>query len=444
MPLSYKPRWLPTRIWSGWLALLALLLAGPALAHPVPNSVVLLDIRPASVAAELQLPLQELQPAFGHGEIARYPDSLLVYYAPALRAYLRQHIHPTSPDGRPWTVQVGALRVGGAEQTDTGSYQQLLAQVQLLPPPGTSPRTFTLHYDVIVHQVVTHVTLVAVRQDWETGRFAEHPPTEVGVIRLSPRDNVISPLQVHEAAGGWWAGFRGMVGLGTQHIAAGTDHLLFLLVLLLPAPLLMRFGRWDKFGGVRYSVRRLLLIVSAFTLGHSLTLLLGALGWVRLPTQPIEALIAVSILVSAGHAWRPVFAGREAWVAAGFGLMHGLAFASTLAGLHLDAGRLALSILGFNLGIELMQLFVIALTVPWLLLLSRTPAYPAVRVGGAGLAGVAALAWLAERLSGQPNALAGAVARAADYAPWLLALLATGALLGTWRQRRTQAKQATI
>ena len=96
---------------------------------------------------------------------------------------------------------------------------------------------------------------------------------------------------------------------------------------------------------------------------------------------------------------------------------------------------MALSILGFNLGIELMQLFVIALTVPWLLLLSCTPAYPAVRVGGAALAATAALAWLAERLSGQPNALATLVAQAMPYAPWLLGALAIGAVLAFWRTR---------
>ncbi|RZK63066.1 MAG: HupE/UreJ family protein [Hymenobacter sp.] len=122
-----------------------------------------------------------------------------------------------------------------------------------------------------------------------------------------------------------------------------------------------------------------LRIVTAFTLGHSRTLLLGALGWVHLPSQPVEVLIAGASLVSAVHAWRPVFPGREGWVAAGFGLVHGLAFASKLAGLHLDAGRLGLSILGFNLGIELMQLFVLALTVPWLLLLSRPPTRPCAR-----------------------------------------------------------------
>jgi hypothetical protein len=232
-----------------------------------------------------------------------------------------------------------------------------------------------------------------------------------------------------------------MVGLGVRHIAEGTDHLLFLLVLLLPAPLLLtKTRRWGRFGGVRYSLVRLLGIVTAFTLGHSLTLLLGALGWVRLPTQPVEVLIAVSILVSAVHAWRPLFPGREAYVAAGFGLVHGLAFASTLAGLHLTAGPLAGSILGFNLGIELMQLLVIALTVPWLILLSQTPAYPAVRVGGAAGAAVAALAWILERTVLDTLPFSAGIARLMALAPWLLAALAAGALFSYWRVRsRTSA-----
>lgn len=423
------------------LLLAATLLGLPqprALAHPMPNSVMVLDLHPGGVAAEVQLPLSELRPAFGQDVLAR-PETLVADFGPALRAYLAQHTRPLSPDGRPWTVRVGEMRVQAAEQTATGPYQELTARLWLQPPAGASARAFTLHYDAIVHQVVTHVVLVAVRRDWEAGRVgAEAPPTEVGVIRLNVRRNVIPPLVIDQGAatGGAWAGFRGMVGLGLRHIAEGTDHLLFLLALLLPAPLLAASGRWTRFGGVRYSLGRLLGVVTAFTLGHSLTLLLGALGWVRLPGQPVEVLIAVSILVSAGHALRPVFPGREAYVAGGFGLIHGLAFAGTLAELHLPAGPMALSILGFNVGIELMQLLVIGLTMPWLLLLSRTPHYRPVRVAGAALAGGAALAWLAERTVLTTTPFSDAVLRLTPLLPGLLVLLAAAALYGYWQQRR--------
>ena len=111
-------------------------------------------------------------------------------------------------------------------------------------------------------------------------------------------------------------------------------------------------------------------------------------------------LIAVSILVSAVHALRPIFPGREARIAAFFGLIHGLAFASTLSELGLGRGERLAGILSFNLGIETMQMAVVALTLPSLILMSRTRAYPWLRVGGALFAGVASVGWIVERMIG--------------------------------------------
>lgn len=423
--------------WALWLLWLVGSLGCPlgAGAHPMPTSVVLLTVHAHRIDAEVQIPLNELQAAIGHA-VNDSSAGLVARLGPTLRTYLAQHLHPTSPDGRPWAVAVGALAVHETQNPINGPYRELTAQVSLVPPAGADVRQFSFAYDAVLHQVVTHKILVSVRQDWARGQVADTTLVQVGVISLDVRSNEIHPLAVNLAAGSTWTGFRAMVQLGIQHIVEGTDHLLFLLVLLLPAPLLLRGGRWGQFGGVRYSLRRLLLIVTAFTLGHSLTLLLGALGWVRLPSQPVEVLIAVSILVSAVHAVRPLFPGREAWVAAGFGLVHGLAFASTLANLRLDTGPMALSILGFNLGIELMQLFVIALTIPWLLLLSRTPAYRMVRLAGAALAALAATAWVAERLTNQRNGLATGIEQVATYAPVGLVVLALLALFLTWRQRQ--------
>lgn len=409
-----------------------------ATAHPMPNSVVLLQVHADRIGAEVQIPLSELQPAFGRA-VNDSASQLIGQLSPQLRAYLVRHIRPQSPDGRFWTVTVGRLVLQETQNPINGTYRELVAQVQLVPPPGADVRQFSFLYDAVLHQVVTHKILVSVRQDWERGQIAAQEPTQVGVIELDIVNNRILPLPVRLAGGSVWTGFRSMVALGVEHIADGTDHLLFLLVLLLPAPLLRAEKRWGRFGGVRYSLTRLLWIVTAFTLGHSITLLLGALDWVRLPSQPIEALIAVSILVSALHAFRPLFPGREAWIAAGFGLVHGLAFATTLTDLSLDAGRMALSIVGFNLGIELMQLIVIALTMPWLILLSQTPVYGWVRCGGALLASVAATAWLVERIMQRPNGVTALIERAVTYAPYGLALLAGASLFLAFR--RGQAPQ---
>lgn len=424
---------------SHWLALLLLVLGCgtlPALAHPMPNSLVLLTVHPQRLEAEVHLPLGELQPAFQY-PVADSTAGLVQRWGPQLRQYLTQHMRVQSTDGRYWGLQVSDLVVQHQANELNGPYNEVVASLHLLPPPGAEVRHFVLRYDAIVHQVVTHKILVSVRQDWAAGQVAEDAtPTQVGVIGMDVINSVIPPLAVNLTAGSPWTGFAAMVKLGIRHIAEGIDHLLFLLALLLPAPLLVAGRRWGGYGGPRYSLRWLLLLVTSFTLGHSLTLLLGTLGWVRLPTQPVEALIAVSILVAAAHAVRPLFPGRETWVAAGFGLVHGLAFASTLATLHLEAGPLALSLLGFNVGIELMQLLVVGLTIPWLLLLACTSYYKYVRLGGAVLAGLAATAWLVERLSGDSNALTRALATAVPHAPWLLASLAIGSVVLYLRRPR--------
>jgi len=200
----------------------------------------------------------------------------------------------------------------------------------------------------------------------------------------------------------WWQGLglARLFQLGMHHIAEGTDHLLFLLALLLPAPLIVSGSRWGPPTGVRRSLLHALAIVTAFTVGHSITLTLAAVGGWTLPARPVEVLIALSILVSAVHALRPIFPGREAVVAALFGLVHGLAFAATLDRLGLGLWPRVAGTLSFNLGIEAMQLLVIAAVLPSLWLMSRTPVYRVVRIGGALITGVAALSWTAERLLG--------------------------------------------
>ena len=408
-----------------------------ALAHPMPNSVVLLTMHSHHISAEVQIPLSELQAAIGMS-VNDSSVRLVERLGPQLRAYLVKHIRPKTTDGMPWGVIVGALKVHETQNAINGVYRELTAQLELTPPSGADIRQFVFDYDVVLHQVVTHKILVSVSQDWAAGKLAEESPNQVGVIELDIVNNRILPLTISLEPGNMWKGFVSMVRLGIQHIAEGTDHLLFLLVLLLPAPLLYSRKRWTTYGGTRYSLSRLLWIVTAFTIGHSITLLLGAFGWVRLPSQPVEVLIALSILISAIHAIRPIFPGRETWIAAGFGLIHGLAFANTLANLSLDTSSMALSILGFNVGIELMQLLIIMVTIPWFILLSRTSVYRFVRLTGAILAVVAAIAWTAERVTGNANAWAGMVERIAGYAPYILLLLALTAIYFTWRLRQTQ------
>lgn len=363
------------------MALCLALTMAAAGAHPSPQSEVLLERGPDGIGAELTLPLDELKLAFDRPIVAASPGRVLITDA-AMAAYLAAHIRPVAPDGRAWVVKVERLRwLLDRRPAD------LVATMTLRPPAGAPLDRFTFGDDAISHQVQSHLTVVALR----TGPDA--PPRVLGTLRFGQRS-----LDVQGADPRWWAGCADLFRLGMAHIAEGADHLLFLLTLLLPAALLARDGRWAGYGGARHLALYLMKVVTAFTAGHSMTLMLGATGAVKLPEQPVEFAIAASILVSAAHAWRPIFPDREGWIAAGFGLVHGLAFASAIRELQLNGVRLATGIVSFNLGIETVQLALVAVAAPLLMLLARAPFYARVRPAAAMLAGAMALLWMTQRI----------------------------------------------
>ena len=191
--------------------------------------------------------------------------------------------------------------------------------------------------------------------------------------------------------------FAAYLGLGVEHILFGPDHLLFVLGLVL---LVWRTARTP-----RRRARDLLAAVTAFTLGHSLTLGLAALGLLALPIAAVEACIALSILalaVELGGSWEdaPTWTRRRpGLVAAAFGLLHGLGFASALEAVGLPRGALLEALLAFNLGVELGQLaFVGAALLALGLLARRVPAARLARLGAYAI-GVPAAYWLLPRLA---------------------------------------------
>jgi hypothetical protein len=175
--------------------------------------------------------------------------------------------------------------------------------------------------------------------------------------------------------------------LGVEHILAGTDHLAFVLGLLLLVQ------GW----------RRLVGTISAFTLAHTITLGLAVLGVVRLPPAPVEAMIAVSIVLVAVEALRPAgetptLAHRRPWLVAFlFGLLHGLGFAGALAELGLPPDRVPAALLAFNGGVEVGQLLFVAVMLGPVLLLRRLPRV--VQAAPAYVIGAMAVAWTLERVS---------------------------------------------
>jgi hypothetical protein len=403
--------------------------AAQASAHPLRTTAVAFDIAEQTIEAELQLPLDQLELALQRPLAAR-GAALIAEEGPSLGDYVKQHMKVTTRDGRAFALEIGATNIETVEGAPS-----LVVHVAMRPPVGAPTNMFALHYDAILHRVVPHKIFVSVRRDFDNGIFADAPKL-VDVLAFQHED-----VEIDQSHGSFWRGFRAVLSLGMRHIAEGTDHLLFLLVLLLPAPLLAARSRWVSPAPVGRSVKHVIAIVSAFTVGHSVTLVVAAQGLLRIPSRPVEVLIALSIVVSAVHAIRPLFAGREPLVAATFGLVHGLAFASVLSELGFGAKALVSSVLAFNLGIEAMQLVVIALVIPPLVLLSRSPVYARVRMWGAGFSGLAACGWVAERGWGVQNPFAWLVELAAENALALAGILAFAALYVTIRGSRARLRR---
>jgi hypothetical protein len=394
------------------LALCWMLVPAPSPAHDVSATAVLLDIGARQVDIEMQLPLPELGAALSL-PLDASPGAAIAQHGNVVAPYILQHVRVSTRSGKPYAIELASLRMSRFNDVNW-----LIAKLVAAAPAAESTDAFALDYDVIIAPVVTHNAIVSVRRDFRNALFGEKPLT-VGMFAFQQ-----THLLVDGSDGSWLHGARSVFSLGIEHIAEGTDHLLFLLVLLLPAPMLAARGRWREVDTVSRSTWNIVKTVSGFTIGHSLTLAAGATGLVTLPSQPIEILIAVSILVSAVHALRPLMRGREFYLAGAFGLIHGLAFASSLQGFGYDATALALSLLSFNLGIETMQLIVVVATLPWLLLLSRSRFYAPVRIAGAIFGGAAAVGWIGERAWNFPNPIAPAVNFIAAHALLAVAVLA--------------------
>ena len=410
-------------------------------AHPMPHSILLLDVKADGIDAELNLPLNEFQFVFPNEDLDKGYRTLIQRKGKWLDQYLLDHISVTDSAGHSWTIFIKEKKVSENEQSFTGKYHELTYQLWMQSPKGSSPRHFILRYDAIMHQLVTHKLFLKIKQDWYGGMTAEDSlNANLGVLSVNPADNSIQPVIVNLEEGGVLKGIKTMINLGMDHIAEGADHLLFLLVLLLPATLLVENKRWTAFGGFKYSIFRLLKTVTAFTIGHSISLMAGSLKWITLPQQPVEIAIAFTILVTAIHAIRPLFYGKEAFVAVGFGLIHGLAFSSVLSEMCLDTKQMAYSILGFNIGIELMQLFVIFCTVPWLMVLSKNQSFHWLRIGGALCAIIASFAWIIERSTGHANFISNMVDQIVMKGKWLILVLATLTIISLFFQKEKSSK----
>jgi hypothetical protein len=234
--------------------------------------------------------------------------------------------------------------------------------------------------------------------------FGDHPTHQL-LLDVSTGGgrftSALSPLAMswsEPRSASWLGTLAEFLRHGIWHIWIGYDHIAFLTLLLLPSVLRNDSGRWQVAGNPRAVIRDLVLIVTAFTLAHSVTLGLAATGMVSLPTRPIEIAIALSIVIAGLLNLDPRIARLRLPLAFAFGLVHGFGFANALAELGAGGVPVVPMLAGFNLGVEVGQLAIVAVVLPLLLWLRRLPLYPRRLMPAASLAtAIAGAIWVMER-----------------------------------------------
>lgn len=250
--------------------------------------------------------------------------------------------------------------------------------------PDDSMGASALEYNLFFDQDPLHRVLVMTRENGES------QPSVLG-----PEGRQLSL----DAAPTAWETAQSFLWEGMVHLWIGYDHMLFLLALVLPAAVRREKGHWVVEERIGTAVKDVALIVTAFTLAHSVTLVIATLGLVRLPIAWVETLIALSIVAAAVNIFWPFLGQRRYLMGFGFGLIHGFGFASVLSDFMANTSARAVALASFNIGVELAQLAIVVVAVPIIFLVRKQWSYQRL-VLPAGVTAITAigLMWAIERV----------------------------------------------
>jgi hypothetical protein len=239
-----------------------------------------------------------------------------------------------------------------------------------------SDGTLGSHYDGIFEHSPTHKLLVNVN-------LADQSGSRLQSSSKSSSDNtsVTSVLDTDSRSVTFDASTTSLTALfislvyeGVWHIFIGIDHILFLVATLLTVNLVREHKQWQKEPSTSRILKHTVILVSAFTLAHSITLTATALNFIALDSRLVELGIAISVLLTALNNIYPLIV-RLGIITFAFGLLHGMGFASVFADLNAQSNNLVLSVVAFNIGVEVGQLAIVAVLLPLLLWLRHFAFY---------------------------------------------------------------------
>ncbi len=371
--------------------------------HAPDQSYIFLKVFENSISGLVELEVDDVNNALGLELKKGITPEELEPYADQIKGYILERL-AFSTGGK--DISISFTEIGSLE-LELGTYCQFRFDLEGL---STVPDDIDVKYNAVFDNDPKHQGMLVIEYNWKAGIMNN----EALVSLVFSSSNTKQNLDLTD--GSLLKGFLTMIWLGIWHIFIGTDHILFLLALLLPAvvyrfqnddnverhyesvtlPGFGTFNNWNPVGKFKPAVLYVLVIVSFFTISHCITLTLAAFEIVVLPSRLVESIIAISIALAAIHNIRPLFK-RDWLIAFGFGFFHGFGFASVLGDIGLKGEYMALSLLGFNIGVELGQIVIICIFFPILYLLKDSKNYSKILVYGSVLLILISLYWFVER-----------------------------------------------
>ncbi len=379
-------------------------MSGKLAAHEPENSYIYLSIYTDSIVGRVEFSKEEF-PKIVEGQVlTALTQEHLEFYSPVIKAYLKQNISFKNKEKK---YPISFRKIGISLHRHIG--KKFIACHFLLDEMDMLPEYLDIQYSAFMQSDVTHRGMLIIHYNWEAGIINNESSVSL----------IFSPSETQQRLSftglSIWRGISALTMLGLWHIWTGWDHILFLVALILPA-VVRRKSVAKQLSSLQHKVPAgystvwlpvryfkptfwyIIAIMSSFTVAHSLTLGLVALDILRLPDVFVESVITISVALAAWHNISPIFNHKEWVVAFIFGLFHGFGFAGALANLGMQDSYLLLSLLGFNLGVELGQLIIIVLLLPILFMLRKYSIYPRLITWGSVALLLIAIFWGIEKI----------------------------------------------
>ena len=347
------------------LALLALLVPGASLfAHAQGEDYVFVNFYENSIEGLFEFNFDDLRDKLNFEPQGTDEEALLTIQAEAARIqeYIRNNFSIGPVGGSPYDIRF-------TREDITTLPEGRFAVYHFEIDSGPLPDVLAVNHSMLYDGDRMHRGLVLVQYNAKTDMTY---PGEYTALVFSPgnREQTIDLTDIPALLTPW-----DMIPQGVLHIWIGIDHILFLLALMLSTVLVRKDGEWQPVEKFRSALWNLLSIITVFTIAHSVTLLLAALDFIALPSRLVESIIALSIaLVALNNIFGKIKEG-SLLIILGLGLFHGLGFASVMGHLPFRMIDILKIVVGFNIGVELGQIAIVAVVFPILFALRRADFY---------------------------------------------------------------------